>query len=199
MNNSIQKIIFFVAGVAIGSIVTKKILDDKYNKLIDERVEKEVESIKNVFKRDSEAFSKMNEQLGEVDRNRMKRNLNEYKEKVISYGYSTEVMSSERYNNPNDEPEIISSADYIDEAFDNYEREELSYYADGVLATTNGDEMITEQEAVDTIGQNNFLHLREHFGEYDDSPDTVYIRNDETQILYEIFRDSRTYLEVTEE
>lgn len=197
MNNSIQKIIFFVTGLAIGSIVTKKILEDKYNKLIDEQVEKETASIKEIFDRDATKFEDMKKNLDQNQRE----NVSQLKEKINKYGYSSKTYEYSYRAGPSgvDDAEVISHADSLDEAFDNYERESLSYYSDGVLATTNGDEMITEQEADGTIGRNNFLNIRDLFAMYPDDSDTVYIRNDETQMIYEIFRDSRTYLEVTEE
>lgn len=200
MNNTIQKIIFFVSGVAVGSIVTKIALTNKYNKLIDEQVEKETSSIKEIFERDKEKFDTMKKELREDRRDMKRKEVETYNNKVTSYGYSSEVTPSNRYKSYNDGPEIISSADYMDfEELGEYEREELTYYADGVLATTNGDEMITEQEADQTIGRDIFLHLRDHFGEYEDDPDVVHVKNDETMVMYEIFRDSRTYLEITEE
>lgn len=200
MNSKLQNLIFFVTGVTIGSVATKIVLDKKYNKIIDEKVEEETRSIKEVFERDKEKFEEMKRDLKENYREENRQQVKEYVNKVTSYGYSSDVSNvTNRYKTYNDDTEIISSADSMDEAYNNYEHESLSYYADGVLATTNGDEMITEQEADQTIGRDIFYNLRDHFGEYPDDPDTVYVRNDENQIIYEIFRDSRTYMEVTEE
>lgn len=191
--------ISFIAGAAIGSIVTRKLLMSEFYKLIDEKVEEETKSIKEVFERDKDRFEEMKQSLSDMDREEKRKELDSYQNKVQSYGYSDQVVATNRYKSYRSDQKVISSSEFMDEAFEEYEREDLTYYADGVLATSNGDEMITEQEADQTIGLDIFRNLRDHFGEYPDDPETVYVRNDETMILYEICRDSRTYLEVTEE
>lgn len=206
MGQGIKYFLCFAAGAVAGGFIMKKITADKYEKLIDDRVnelvEQETASITEVFERDKEKFAEMRKDIEENGVEKERANINDYAKKVNSYGYSqmSQPMTNRyaRYNDPN-EPVIISPADYLDEAYDQYEREELTYYADGVLATTNGDEMITEQESHSTIGHQIFIHLRDHFGEYEDDPDTVHVRNDEIMMMYEILRDSRTYMEVTEE
>jgi hypothetical protein len=82
--------------------------------------------------------------------------------------------------------------EFEDEAYSQYESVELTYYADGVLANMR-DEVITQQDSYETIGPDIFRSIRDHFGEYEDDPDVVYVRNEMNLIHYVITRDRRTY------
>lgn len=201
MKQVLKNFIFFAAGVAIGSLVTKKVLDNKYNRIIDEQVEKETASIKEVFERDKGHFERMKKDLEDANRNEKREEVEHYMGMIRSYNYTNDDSGgTNRYKTYNKNgPQIISPAESMYDMYDDYEREHLSYYADGVLATTNGDEMITEQEADHLIGIDIFHNLRDHFGEHQIDPDMIYVKNDETMIIYEIFRDRRTYLQVTED
>ena len=61
----------------------------------------------------------------------------------------------------------------------------LDYFADGVLADGWGVKLDIEE----TIGEDAL----DHFGDYVD--DIVYVRNERTEIDYEVTRDPRTYEE----
>ena len=47
MNDNFSKVFIFVAGAAIGSVVTLKFLEEKYRRIADE----EIESVKETFKK----------------------------------------------------------------------------------------------------------------------------------------------------
>ena len=76
-----------------------------------------------------------------------------------------------------------------DEFGDDYETETLTYYADGILEDEFG-EVIDDDEIEEMIGKESL----DHFGEYEQ--DTVYVRNDNKRIDYEILRDLSSYSEV---
>ena len=80
-----------------------------------------------------------------------------------------------------DGPYVIPPEEYDE---NDYETESLTYYADGVL-TDMYDNIIEDVE--DTVGTDSLTH----FGEYED--DSVFVRNDERQIDYEILLDSDKY------
>lgn len=67
-----------------------------------------------------------------------------------------------------------------------YSAQPLDYFADGVLADDWGMKVDIEE----TIGEENLAH----FGEYAD--DILYVRNERTEIDYEVTKDPRTYEEV---
>ena len=63
----------------------------------------------------------------------------------------------------------------------------LNYYADGVLAN-DFDEVVDDVE--NTVGED----FEEHFGDYEE--DSVFVRNDELGLDYEILRDMRNFSDV---
>ena len=83
-------------------------------------------------------------------------------------------------------PYVITPEDFSENAED-YEVVSLNYYADGVVTDEN-DDLLDDIE--ETIG----LESLEHFGEYED--DSVYVKNDDLEILYEILLDHRKYSDI---
>ena len=68
-----------------------------------------------------------------------------------------------------------------------YEEVSLTYYADGTLAYDD-DSIVRNVDKVVGVGSLNT------FGEYED--DSVFVRDDEHKIDYEILRDTRSYATV---
>ena len=68
-----------------------------------------------------------------------------------------------------------------------YETIELTYYADFVLADNRNNPI---EDVDDVIG----LDSLDHFGEYED--DSVFVRDDERKIDYQILLDPRKYSDV---
>lgn len=62
----------------------------------------------------------------------------------------------------------------------------LWYYTDGVI--TNDDNKIVTN-AIELIGSD----FKNHFGEYEDDPDTVYVVNENDKVVYEIMREYGAY------
>ena len=84
-----------------------------------------------------------------------------------------------------EEPYVISFEDFED---GDYEKETLTYFADGVLTDWY-------KEIIDNIEEVVGLDALTNFDEYADG-DTVYVRNDYQYTDYEIQRDYRNYSEV---
>lgn len=78
-------------------------------------------------------------------------------------------------------PYVISPEEFGD--IKEFSSQALDYFADGVLADGWGVELDIEE----TIGEDAL----DHFGDYVD--DIVYVRNERTEIDYEVTRDPRTY------
>ena len=115
----------------------------------------------------------------------------EYSKKIKDCNYS-DYSKTER-NKPEEGPEekdtsdpyVISPEEFGED--DTYDRINLTYYADGVLADENDEEV----ENVDgTVG----LDSLETFGTYED--DSVHVKNDRLRAYYEILRDERNYEDV---
>ena len=180
--NTLNKALWFAAGVAMGSVVTWKLVKTKYEQMAQE----EIEFVKERFEK----------KYGEVKENTSddimlpgyneKPSISEYASMLDELKYSKEAKTeNEEDENMEDEPYVISP-DEFDEHED-YEVETLTYYADGVL-TDWYDEPIEDVE--DYIGKDAL----NRFGEYE--KDTVYVRNDIHKSDYEIQRDNRNYADV---
>lgn len=84
-------------------------------------------------------------------------------------------------------PYVISARDF-DES--DYARETLEYFeGDDILVDGYGDVI---EDVEEKVGED----FASHFGENKDDPDTVYIRDDEAEMVYEICRDYGKYSEV---
>lgn len=65
----------------------------------------------------------------------------------------------------------------------------LDYYTDGVIVDNCGNII----ENVDELLGDDFAA---HFGDYEEDPDTVYVRNDGLEIDYEILKNNVPYSEI---
>ena len=197
-----SNIVWFAVGGGVGSLLTWYFLKDKYAK----QAQEEIDSVIETFNRDKERIKKRNEELkaeqGKSYRDAKAKETQEYADLNSKYGYSDiSTAKTNRWKDSNKDPRvpyIISPMDYEDEAYSHYESVELTYYADGVLANSR-DERITIQESYESIGPDIFRSVRDHFGEYDDDPDIVYVRNESNFVHYVITRDRRTYAQVVGE
>lgn len=174
----LSKIMIFVAGAGIGSVVTYKLVKKQYDQIIQE----EIDSVK-------EAFS--GENNGDDDAEEPEPEKNEedptekdaYKSIVKESGYATETEKKE--DKHMEKPYVISPSEFGDS---DYAILTLTYFLDGTVLNErdkilkNVDEMIGEDFA-------------NHFGDYPEDPDTVYVRNDKLEIDFEILKDYREYSE----
>lgn len=184
----------FLAGGAIGSVVTWKLVKTKYEQIIADKTEE------NEFLRDRYSKNKNIEKAGEALTEDLKDGIEnsdeltvqEIRDKVQELGYINEQAMKEKEKEKEKEeaddmggPEVIAPEETWEQ---DYPMITLTYYeGDGVLADErdriigNVDEMVGEDFA-------------SHFGEYED--DTVYIRNPNFKSYYEILRDYGSYSEV---
>ena len=187
----------FVAGAAIGSVITWKLVKTKYERIAQE----EIDSVKEAFGRRKRTEENEAENMSEeVPTDAVVKNLNskpdiiEYASKINNLGYTGSAEKTEESEEESeveedmhDEPYVIS-ADEFDE-IEEYEAETLTYYADGVL-TDWYNEIIDDVE--DVVG----LDALENFDKYAADGDTVFVRNDSRECDYEIQRDTRNYADI---
>ena len=188
-----KNLLCFVTGAAIGSVVTWKLIEKKYKDLADE----EIESVKETFK----------------NRKQIKINDKETSEKFITKHKDSkdkieDIVSNEKYNIENKEeidddecnytidvnegvefvnPHIITPEEFGE--YNEYKIKTLIYYADNVL-TDEDDNPITSLEMEEMIG----IDSLDHFGEYED--DSVYVRDENNEIDYEILRSEKMFSEI---
>ena len=178
MNNKLAFVLGLVAGGAVGTVVSWRLLKAKYKKIADE----EIASMKEVLAR------KIAEQPEEVE-------LEEVLEKEPIPAIPKEYLDmTTRYTNgevlgvsEDQKPYIISPDEFGDH--DEYDTATLVYYADNVLAYYTG-------EVVENVRAEVGTEFMNHFGDDENDPDTVYIRNDVMKFDYEILRDQGKFSDV---
>ena len=188
MTSMLSKIIIFITGAALGSVITWRLLQKQY----DERVNEEMMAFKKAQR--DEKMEKL-EQM-HADLMEKKEELRVYETTVNDHhdepheeptsqieknGKTTSehyrgLLDEMGYNADEPEPYVISPEEFGDNV-DDYELVSLNYYEDGVLAD-DWDEPIEDIDKV--VGKDSLTH----FGEYED--DSVYVRNDRLKCEYEI-------------
>lgn len=165
----LNNLIMFAAGAAIGSLVTWKLIKTKYEQIAQE----EIDSVKEVYS----------------NRNKTEETADESKTDWIDESIETlnNIIKESGYANASEEKEEeIKMEPYVirpDEFGElDYDAITLTYYSNDIL-TDEMDQPMDEEEIEATIGQDSLTH----FGEYED--DSVFVRNDELKIDYEILRD----------
>ena len=185
MNNGIKFIFGFVLGAAAGAAVTYTLVKEKYKQYADAEIEeirelysKKCDELKN-SESDPMEYSEEDKEK-DLDTTRTIIKENNYVNYSTNKKGGSESMSIK--------PEIISPDEYGQEY--EYECESLVYYSgDGVL-TDNFDNVIEDVNRMVGFGFENY------FGEYED--DTVFVRNHEDKMDYEICRDERSFSEVVD-
>ena len=193
-----KNLLCFVAGAAIGSVVTWKLIEKKYKDFADEEIESVIETFKNRKPRITK--DNVKETVEKV--------INKYKEpkEIVE-----DIVTAERYSIENeeeidedDESNYTVNVDNDDEVitpyvitpeefgeYNEYGTKTLTYYADNVL-TDEIDNPITSEEMETMIGPDAL----DHFGEYED--DSVYIRDEMNEMDYEILKSEKKFSEIPE-
>ena len=216
MNKTMFNAILFTAGAAIGSLVTWKIVETKYSRIAQEEIDSvkdEYGRLRNLMKKEIDACRRVtaanqndSDEDDEEDTDEKddeyctddERDFTDEREAIEYYKLSDKYRAS---NDEDDEnikegdkgieeeapyingPYVISPDDFG--SIPGYSSQPLDYFSDGILADGWGVELDLDE----TIGEDAI----EHFGEYVD--DVVYVRNESTEIDYEVTRDPRTYNE----
>ena len=212
--NALINIATFAIGAAVGSVATWKLLKTKYENVAQE----EIDSVKEAFAEEA----KTNREPVEDEVKVAKAQTKAYNEIIKNVGYSVSSGYSEGIKDLNNEvsekikaivdecdeivnlgkeamvntggketmvkdgPYIIPPSDFGED--DEYEVITLVCYADGVITESDNGEIVDDVEGA--IGD---CDVRAHFGEYED--DSVFIRNEERKVDYEILRDTDNYYE----
>lgn len=208
MNNKIFGAIIFAAGAVIGSLVTWKVIKTKYEDIAQE----EIDSVKEEYTRlmvsmkkklnDSATYKDSDdneddaseEDTDDFDDSTMKN----YNEIIKGYCSSNEEEDNQNEKKGDEKEEDNDGVSYMKAPYvispddfgsvPGYNVEPLDYFVDGILADGWG----VKLDIADTIGEDAV----NHFGDYDD--DVVYVRNEQTELEYEVTRDPRTYAEAVQ-
>lgn len=174
--NLLSKIAIFIAGAGVGAVVTYKVVSNRYEQII----QQEVDSVK-------EAFSNRNEKTEEIadeEETEEPTDKEVYDSIVKDTGYAVETEKKE--DKKMDKPYVISPSEFGDS---DYAMLSFTYFLDGTVLNER-DKIVSN--VTELIGDD----YANHFDEYEDDPDTVYVRNDKLGIDFEVLRDYREYSEV---
>ena len=186
MSTTSSKVFIFALGAGIGSLVTWKIVKTKYEQIAQEEIDSVIEKF---------APRKEKEEKEEVA---VENNVPKQEEKPDFYGYA-DVVNDLGYTNYASnsteteevpkvkKPYVIPPEEFGYKEDEGYETETLYYYEDKVLADEH-DNRIEDVEGA--VGYDSLTH----FGEYED--DSVFVRNEQRKIDYEILLSERRYSDV---
>ena len=194
MKNTLNNIIVFAAGAAIGSVVTWKLVKTKYEQIAQE----EIDSVKELYSSrqgESNGPKPVSEEESDEEDVTDDDELEEYEGLIENSGYITESNIDKIQNGREDvkkmntdKPYVISPEEYDDSE---YEKITLYYYANNVLIDSLTDGIVDKEDWEEMVG----LDFMNHFGDYEEDPDTVYIANDNWLIAYEILKELDDYPE----
>lgn len=183
MNNTINKIFIFSAGVAIGVAASWKFFETKYKKIAQE----EIDSVKEVFsvkKNESEQTNtKPMTRMSIKEAKEKEQELDEYNDLMNDLGYTNKEKGED---NVCKDPYIISPEEFGELA--DYDTESLTYFDSNNILTDDF------ENPIEDIGAMVVEDFAEHFGEYED--DSVFVRNEYRKTDYEILRDERNFKDV---
>lgn len=181
---STSNIIVLAIGAAVGSLVTWRLLKEKYER----HAQEEITEIRKFYADKANERSDNLEELKKsfepkVFASNAETNDRAQANNICETNGYTKGGEKEVFND--DKPYVISPDEFG--TIDYYETVSLTYYADGVL-TDDADEPIDDVD--DVVGTESLTH----FGEYED--DSVFVRNDIYRCDYEILLDNRRYTDI---
>lgn len=198
-----NKVIIFILGAAAGSLLTWKIVENKYKKLADE----EIQSVIDKFKEREEAertIEKVETYTEKIENPTVEvveeapRAIEKYTKFTEKLGYEIDIKEEDGVILTEDEdgsiflepkqefvaPYVISPEEFGE--FEYYETKTWTYYADMIITSEDG--FIVDNPKI-YIGD-----AIEHIGEFED--DSVHVRNENEECDYEIIKVEVTFEEI---
>lgn len=192
MNKTMNNVLMFTAGAAIGSLVAWKVTKTKYERIVQDEIDAFKDDYTRCMRGDSNDVNMYDEDdIPDEEDEEDDRDMSTYQSLAGLYNQSGDNAENGREGAEDDEvpyingPKVITPEDFGD---GNYEHSlyALTYYADGVLAN----DWYERLDIDETIGEDSL----EHFGDHVD--DVVYVRNERLSADYEVTRDPRKYADL---
>lgn len=174
MSTDAKIILAFTLGAAAGVAGTYKFFKTKYERIAQEEIDsyREVVALRNKKNEEKEQEEADNAVISQYE--------------ALTDMYKSEDEKGGSKTVKNRVPRVVSPKEFEDNDLD-YEIINLDFYAgDETLVDDVGDVIVDWDN---TVGDD--FHL--HFGDYEDDPDTVYVRNDELKCYYEICKDDGVF------
>lgn len=186
MVNTLSKVLIFAAGAVVGSAVTWKIVKTKYERIANDEIERAYETYHNITKTTNTSEETIDEDSEEETEEDKESDMVELRDKLTQLGYAdcSNMSNNKGGIKPVTKPRVITPEEFGEE--EEYEIVSLDYYTDGVLADEFGNVIENIDETVGCDATN-------HFGDYPDDPDCVYVKNDELKTVYEILLNADKY------
>lgn len=169
----------FMLGLAVGSVVTWKVTSEYYKKVNKEDIESVKQAYANKYK-DAEPDVEVKKV---INTEYINDTIEKAKNISKKYGYVYEENARKEETQVNS-PRIIRPDEFGE---NDYALITLMYHTDGIVSNDRGKIVSNYSELV---GE-DFMN---HFGEYEE--DSVFVRNDEMEIDYEILKDYRAFTEI---
>lgn len=192
MKATLSKLAIFVAGAAIGSAATWFTAKTYYERIANE----EIDSVREYYKTKeagkclaegiAEGMQSVSSAASKADSDTTEA-VTRLAEKAAKLGY-TNYSKTETKVDEVEKPYVIEPQEFGE--LEDYDTNELTYFADGVLA----DDALDIIDDVESIVGADFA---DHFGEYED--DAVYIRNDARKSDYAILADEKEYHSIVDD
>lgn len=180
MNDKLSSVIIFCGGVFIGGFLTWDFFKTKYEKIADEEIASVKETFEHREPRPDKNY-KVEEALKRTDAYINIIDSNSYR------NYSNTEIETDKKGGTADmelkQPYVITPEQYEDNV--DYTKVSLTWYSDEVLEDDWGNVLDPD----DVIGSDAL----KTFGQYE--KDSVFVRDDDEQIDYEVLLDTRSYKE----
>lgn len=180
MNDKLSSVIIFCGGVFIGGFLTWDFFKTKYEKIADEEIASVKETFKHREPRPNKNY-KVEEALKGNDAYINIIDSNSYR------NYSNTAIETDKKGGTADmelkQPYVITPEQYEDNV--DYTKVSLTWYSDEVLEDDWGNVLDPD----DVIGSDAL----KTFGQYE--KDSIFVRDDDEQIDYEVLLDTRSYKE----
>lgn len=195
MSSTLNKVLIFAAGAAVGSVVTWKVIESKYAQMARE----EVEAVRDLYREshideESEDESEPDPSVEDDIPARRRRSDNpmrrEYNDLLKTEGYTNYAGTNSDVENDEEvsdveKPYILSPAEFSSN--EEYQTETLFYFDDGVLTDD-------DYNPIEDVGGIVGTESLTTFGQYE--PDAVYVRNERHLTDYEIILDVRRFADL---
>lgn len=186
----LSKVLIFVAGACVGSVVTWKLVEKKYQQIAQEEIDSVKEALGYFDLGEKEDKPEPEDEDDEEER--FDHDAGSAKEELAhickEQGYDYNGISKKE-----GEEEMAENRPYVisPEEFDEngYKTKTLFYYNDDVVTDDRG-KVLSEKSIEKLIGKESLTT----FGQYES--DSVFVRNDDLKTDYEILADERNYHEM---
>ena len=197
-----KRVFIFLLGAATGSLITYKIVEKKYIKIMEQEIEdfkeytkQKIDNMKiefNLEKPEKDFEMKTTE----YPDGRIVNESIHYKNKIEELGYDAGMDAGDNEEDytikiepqvEHTKPYVISPEEY---GATEYEMISLTLYADGVLVEDDEDAIIDNPEMIigDTL---------KYFGQFDD--DALHVRDENNECDYEILKSEKNYYDLIKE